>query len=193
MNRDDVSWHGYWPAAPTPFTADGEFDEAAMRALMRCYVHDRMHGVLVNGSSGEWFSQSLDERQKVADVAVTAPAGAVPCVIGCSALLLADSIALARHAEKIGADGVMLTPPPYLRPSNDEIVYFYQRVVEMSSLLCSSTTFPAVSAFRSTSRRRCDWQHWGLSLLLRTNSRLASSSSGFLICSVKCVSLVRIS
>ena len=62
MDRDDVRWRGYWPACPTPFREDESFDADAMRALLEWYIGEGMHGVFVNGTTGEWFSQSHEER-----------------------------------------------------------------------------------------------------------------------------------
>jgi dihydrodipicolinate synthase/N-acetylneuraminate lyase len=53
-----VPWRGYWPAAPTPFAADGSLDEDSWRALLGLYADHGVHGVLVNGTTGEWFSQT---------------------------------------------------------------------------------------------------------------------------------------
>ena len=63
MDRESVDWHGYWPACPTPFTADGALDLESLRALVEWYVGQGMHGIFVNGTSGEWFSQSPEERR----------------------------------------------------------------------------------------------------------------------------------
>lgn len=128
MNRHDVDWFGYWPAAPTPFRRDGAFDPAGMRELMELYLSHGVHGVLVNGSTGEWFSQTLDERREVAEVACDAVGGQVPLVVGITAYTPAEVIELARHAASIGADGVLATPPPYAHPTPDEIVAFYAEV-----------------------------------------------------------------
>ena len=70
MDREDVDWHGYWPACPTPFTADGALDLESLRALVEWYVGQGMHGIFVNGTSGEWFSQSPEERRLVAETAI---------------------------------------------------------------------------------------------------------------------------
>ena len=52
MDRHDVDWKGYWPACPTPFTADGTaVDTDALRALLDWYVGEGMHGVFINGTS----------------------------------------------------------------------------------------------------------------------------------------------
>ncbi|MEV5835100.1 dihydrodipicolinate synthase family protein [Nocardia sp. NPDC052112] len=134
MNRNDVAWSGYWPAAPTPFTVTGALDGAALASLVELYARHRVNGVLINGSTGEWFSQTLDERREVARIAVETVAGRFPVVIGVTAYTPDESIALARHAEQIGADGALATPPPYVHPSPDEIVAFYRAVSSATSL-----------------------------------------------------------
>ncbi|HEY5836989.1 dihydrodipicolinate synthase family protein [Streptomyces sp.] len=130
MNRGDVTWHGYWPAAPTPFTADGALDEAAWRALLNLYAEHGVHGVLVNGTTGEWFSQTPAERRRVAEIAVAELAGRVPVVIGCGAFTAAECVEFGEHARAIGADGILTTPPPYVHPSQDEIYAFYRTLAE---------------------------------------------------------------
>src|SRR6478752_11157 len=117
MDRRDVSWQGYWPAAPTPFDASGALDERALGQLVEIYVNAQVDGILINGSTGEWFSQSPDERRRVAEVAVDAAAGRTTIVVGVSAYTPEEASALAANAAAIGADGVLATPPPYVHPS----------------------------------------------------------------------------
>jgi dihydrodipicolinate synthase/N-acetylneuraminate lyase len=128
VDRTDISWRGYWPAAPTPFAADGDLDQGALRQLMELYVGQGVHGILVNGSSGEWFSQSSAERRTVARVAIEQVAGRIPVVIGVSAYTAGEATELARHAASVGADGVLATPPPYVHPSPEETLAFYRTV-----------------------------------------------------------------
>jgi 1-pyrroline-4-hydroxy-2-carboxylate deaminase len=134
MNRGDVDWRGYWPAAPTPFTAEGDIDEPAWRALLNLYAEQGVHGVLVNGTTGEWFSQTPAERRRVAELAVAELAGRVPVVIGCGAFTAAESAGFGEHARRIGADGILTTPPPYAHPSQDEIFAFYREIAETVEL-----------------------------------------------------------
>jgi 4-hydroxy-tetrahydrodipicolinate synthase len=126
MNRDDVTWRGYWPASPTPFAADGSYDAAAHRALIDWYVGEGMHGVFVNGTTGEWFSQSDEERRLVAETAVEAAAGRVPVVVGVTSLTAKQAAELGRHAVAAGADGIGSTPPPYSKTYADETVRYFQ-------------------------------------------------------------------
>ncbi|MEU1981037.1 dihydrodipicolinate synthase family protein [Nocardia sp. NPDC019395] len=134
MNRDDVSWSGYWPAAPTPFTPSGALDTDALGSLMNLYAGMGVNGVLVNGSTGEWFSQTDDERRTVAEAAIDAVAGRFPVIIGISAYTAQQSSALAVHAASAGADGVLATPPPYVHTSPDETAQFFATVSTATSL-----------------------------------------------------------
>src|SRR5207247_1718602 len=118
MNRDDVNWRGYWVAAPTPFTREGALDERLWREELRLYVGQGVHGILVNGTTGEWFSQSDDERRRVAEIAVEELSGKTAVVIGCTTYTAAHSAELGRHAKESRADGILSTPPPDASPSS---------------------------------------------------------------------------
>jgi 1-pyrroline-4-hydroxy-2-carboxylate deaminase len=134
MERTDVSWRGYWVAAPTPFRHDSALDELGCAGLVDLYAMQGVHGLLVNGSTGEWFSQSAAERRRVVEVAVAAAAGRLPVVVGVSAYTARDAIGLAEHAATTGADGVLATVPPYVHPAPDEVVAFYSAVSSATEL-----------------------------------------------------------
>jgi dihydrodipicolinate synthase/N-acetylneuraminate lyase len=125
MDRNDVSWRGYWAACPTPFRGEGSYDPDQHRALLDWYVEQGLHGVLVNGTTGEWFSQTPDERKLVAETAIAAVAGRIPVVVGCTAYTAREAGEYARHAAAAGADGVESTAPPYVKPFDHEIVAYY--------------------------------------------------------------------
>jgi len=126
MNRDDVSWRGYWPACPTPFHQDGSYDPESHRALLELYLELGVHGVLINGTTGEWFSQTADERRLVAETAIDQVAGRVPVVVGCAAYTAREAAEIGRHAIAAGAAGVESTPPPYAKTYDDETVAYYE-------------------------------------------------------------------
>jgi dihydrodipicolinate synthase/N-acetylneuraminate lyase len=128
MNRDDVDWRGYWPACPTPFTADGAVAVETLRALIEWYIGEGMHGIFINGTTGEWFSQTPAERRLVAETAIEQAAGRVTVVIGCTALTAREAAELGRHAIAAGADGIGSTPPPYSKTYPDETVRYFQDI-----------------------------------------------------------------
>ena len=134
MDRDSVGWKGYWIAAPTPFTVMGALNESALRGVLRLYHDQGVHGVLVNGTTGEWFSQTEAERRRVAEIAVEELGGKIPVVIGCTTFTPSQTIALGLHAREIGADGILSTPPPYAAPTPREIVAFFSAISQTAEI-----------------------------------------------------------
>jgi 1-pyrroline-4-hydroxy-2-carboxylate deaminase len=133
MDRSSVDWRGYMPACPTPFTADTKhIDVDALSALVEWYVGEGFHGIFINGTSGEWFSQSEAERRLVAETAVKAAAGRIPIVVGVTSFTAQGAAELARHAMETGAAGVASTAPPYAKTLPDETVAFYSELGERS-------------------------------------------------------------
>lgn len=128
MNRDDIDWQGYFPAFVTPFTRDGALDLDTLHELVEFYVGEGMHGIVVNGTCGEWFSQSHDERRVVAEAAVSAAAGRLRVLVGCTDYTADSTAELARHALDAGADGVLASPPPYAKLFPNEIIAFYESI-----------------------------------------------------------------
>lgn len=142
MDRHDVAWAGYWTAAVTPFTRDGELDGEALRAVVDRSVAQGVHGICVNGSTGEWFSQTLDERRLVAEIAVRAAAGRVPTVIGVTCSRVEDAAGLVEHAARIGASAVMAAPPPVTRPTPAELEGYYREVFGAAPIPAWLYNFP---------------------------------------------------
>ena len=142
MDRNDVTWAGYWSAAITPFTADGELDEDALREVIDRSVAQGVHGICVNGSTGEWFSQTLDERRRVAEIAVATVAGRVPTVVGVTCSRADDAAALVEHAARTGATSVIASPPPLARPTSEELENYYREVFAAAPIPAWLYNFP---------------------------------------------------
>jgi len=128
MDRNDVDWRGYFAAVPTPFNEDGSLALDLLRELLELYVREGLHGVLIEGTTGEWFSQTPEERRLVAQTAVETIDGRIPVIVACTDYT-ADLVAgHARGALDAGADGIAATPPPYAKPFREEIVAWYQDI-----------------------------------------------------------------
>lgn len=128
MDRNDVSWRGYWAACPTPFAQDESLALDLLRQLLDYYASQGLHGVLINGTTGEWFSQTPQERREVARTAIEHVAGRMTVVIGCTAYTATEVAELAQHAMQAGADGFASTPPPYSKTLPEETVAFYSDI-----------------------------------------------------------------
>jgi 4-hydroxy-tetrahydrodipicolinate synthase len=142
VDRNDVDWRGYFSAPVTPFRPDGAVDEAAFREVLARTVADGVHGLLINGSTGEWPTQSEPERRRLAEVAVAEVAGRVPVIVNVTAARPDWAGALARHAEEAGADAVMAAPPPAVRPTFAELRCYYTEVFAQTALPAWLYNFP---------------------------------------------------
>jgi dihydrodipicolinate synthase/N-acetylneuraminate lyase len=137
MDRDSVQWRGYIPALTTPFHPDGDLDRSGWVELVQWAVQQGVHGIVVAGSSGEWFALDDDERIALFELARDAVDGRIPLIGCCNSLKPRDSLTLARAAQRLSLDGIILAPPPYAVPSEREIVAFYEQVVsEVALPLC---------------------------------------------------------
>jgi dihydrodipicolinate synthase/N-acetylneuraminate lyase len=128
MDRNSVDWRGYIPAVTTPFTADGELDLDAWRELLDWLLAERMHGIAVAGTTGEWFSLTPRERVDLFRVAGEQLRGKLTLLAGCNAFTPAESIGYGQAAREAGFDGILLTLPPYVVPSEREAVAWYEAV-----------------------------------------------------------------
>jgi dihydrodipicolinate synthase/N-acetylneuraminate lyase len=126
VNRESVDWKGYMPATTTPFTEEGALDRAGWLELLEWLVSEGMHGLVIAGSSGEWFSLTPEERVELFRSAVEQVGGRIPVIGCCNAISPRESLEYALAAEEIGMDGIILAPPPYSRPNERELVAFYQ-------------------------------------------------------------------
>ncbi|MFJ2621726.1 dihydrodipicolinate synthase family protein [Glutamicibacter sp. NPDC087344] len=113
-NRITKELTGVLAAVTTPFTADGSaIDEQNLRGQVERLIAGGIHGIVPTGTSGEFLSLSDDEYRRVIELYVQAAAGRIPVVAGIGAMTNAKAIELAQHAERVGADAIMLVPPFY--------------------------------------------------------------------------------
>ncbi len=133
MDRTDVAWTGYIPAITTPFDRDGALDLDAFDVQFGWLAAQGMHGVVLAGTTGEWFSMSAAERARLFE-AGAGFAGAMWVLGGCNAFTQEEAIAHARVAQRVGLDGILVTPPPYVVPNRREILRFYQDISDATDI-----------------------------------------------------------
>ena len=126
---------GTFTVLVTPFTVDGSaVDGSALRRLVNWQIAEGIHGLIPLGSTGEFLSLTRAERQEVVEICVSEAAGRVPVYIGTGAEATFDAVELSREAEAMGADGVMIIPPFYSSPTEDELFEHYRRIGEAISI-----------------------------------------------------------
>lgn len=103
-------------AMVTPFTEDGRIDEPSLERLVRHLLAEGVHGLLVVGTTGEGFNLEVAERMHVAERVLRWVNGAMPVGVMIGYAGTRTSIELGRHAMEVGADYVLVPPPPSAFP-----------------------------------------------------------------------------
>ncbi|UYQ77300.1 dihydrodipicolinate synthase family protein [Glutamicibacter sp. JL.03c] len=134
-NRAKKELKGILAAVTTPFTADGSaVDEANLRGQVERLIAGGIHGIVPTGTSGEFLSLSDEEYRRVIELYVEAAAGRIPVIAGVGAMTNAKAIELAQHAERVGADAIMLVPPFYDPMTFENLKAFLKAVAESIEL-----------------------------------------------------------
>lgn len=124
--------HGILPALMTAFTDDGaHIDRARIRKLVRHLIDSGVHGLYVGGSSGEMLLCSTEERMELLETVldVTQNAGRPVAVIAhVGSAGTRETLALARHAARSGADAVSSVTPFYFSYGFAEVRRFYEEL-----------------------------------------------------------------
>jgi 4-hydroxy-tetrahydrodipicolinate synthase len=107
-----ATMRGVWAAALTPFRPDLSLDEEGFRRNVRHWVDDlAIAGLFIAGKQGEFFAMSVAERKRMFELAVEATAGRAQTIMSCSDQNLDTVIELARHAQAVGADWIVVHAP----------------------------------------------------------------------------------
>src|SRR3954470_3489424 len=122
---------GIWAAAQTPFTSSLEIDDAGFRRNMQHWTRELgIAGLFISGKQGEFFSMSVAERKRTFDLAVDESKGRFQTIMSCSDQNMDTVIDLAKHAEAIGADYIVVHAPIlHFSKAQDETVYEYYRYI----------------------------------------------------------------
>jgi 4-hydroxy-tetrahydrodipicolinate synthase len=122
-----AKFHGSMPALVTPFK-DGKFDEATFRALVDWQISSGSHGLVPVGTTGESPTLSHSEHRNVVDVCIDEARGRVPVIAGAGSNNTVEAMELARHAEKAGADAVLVVTPYYNKPTQEGLYQHFKAV-----------------------------------------------------------------
>lgn len=122
--------YGITTALLTPFDANGNLDETALREHCDFLLRAGVHCLYPLGTTGEVFLMDAAERKRVAELVVEHVAGRVPVFVHVGAIPTALACELARHAEAIGADGVGAVTPYYFGVSQREMKEYYTDIAK---------------------------------------------------------------
>ncbi|MBK8175324.1 MAG: 4-hydroxy-tetrahydrodipicolinate synthase [Rhodospirillales bacterium] len=117
----------------TPFR-DGEFDEAAYRALIDWQIAEGTDGIVPCGTTGESPTLGHLEHKRVVEVCIDAVAGRVPVIAGTGSNSTAEAIDLTRHARQAGATAALVVTPYYNKPTQDGLDRHFRAIADAVDL-----------------------------------------------------------
>lgn len=125
---------GIIPPLITPLKGVDQIDEAALARLVEHVLAGGVHGVFILGTTGEGPSLSYSLRRRMVDLTTQIVAGRVPVLVGITDTSFVESIHLAEHAGKAGAQAAVLSTPYYFPAGQTELASYVENLVAESPL-----------------------------------------------------------
>ena len=125
---------GSMPALVTPFDANLDVDETAFCKHIDWVIGQGSNGVVPVGTTGESATLSHDEHNRVVEICVKQVDGRVPVIAGAGSNNTIEAIELALHAQKCGADGLLVVTPYYNRPTQTGLYQHFKLIAEATKL-----------------------------------------------------------
>ncbi len=145
MSVEPSALRGVIPPISTPLTPDRELDAASFRRLIDHQMDAGIHGIFVLGSTSEAPLLTNAMQDAVIGTAVEHVNGRIPVIAGCIDLTTARVIDRGTRARTLGADGIVVCPPFYIRPSQQEIIRHYRLVHEAVRLPILAYDIPSAT------------------------------------------------
>ena len=115
---------GSIPPIITPI-CNGQVDYNAYATLVEYQLNHGSHGILVNGTTAEPSTLSIEERNKLIDVAIEVIGNKIPIIAGTGSQSLIETKILTDHAIKAGVDGLLIVTPYYIKPPQRGLINYY--------------------------------------------------------------------
>ncbi len=122
-----TSFRGSFTALVTPFQ-NGAVDEKAFRALVVWQIDEGTNGLVPVGTTGESPTLSHDEHKQVVEWCISEARGRVPVIAGAGSNSTREAVDLAQHAEKAGADAVLVVTPYYNKPTQEGLYWHFKAI-----------------------------------------------------------------
>ena len=113
----------------TPFK-DDKLDEEKYAQLINHHIKNGTNGIVPAGTTGESPTLSHNEHRKVIEISVNECKGKIPVIAGTGSNSTDEAIELSKHAEKVGANGLLIVTPYYNKPTQEGLYQHYKKINE---------------------------------------------------------------
>lgn len=120
---------GSYTALITPFR-NGAVDEKALAEIVEWQIREGTHGLVPVGTTGESPTLDYDEHKRVIEITIEVARKRVPVIAGTGSNSTDEAIELSQHAEKAGADGLLIVTPYYNKPTQEGLYQHFKAISE---------------------------------------------------------------
>jgi len=129
------NFRGSFAVTITPFTQDGgKLDLPAWRKFLDWQLAEGVPGIIILGTTGEFLTVDDDERTEFVEATVKYINKRIPVLVGTMNAYTPRAVRYSIEAERLGADGLMIVPPYYYTPTEDEIFAYYKAICDKVSV-----------------------------------------------------------
>lgn len=129
-----IKWEGVMPAVTTKFTSDDTLDLKMFEINIKAQIEAGIQGIILGGTLGEASTLTQSEKEILIKEALSIANGAVPVIINIAEQSTKDAITVAKLAESIGAQGLMILPPMRYKATDFETVTYFAAIANSTSL-----------------------------------------------------------
>lgn len=143
MKRD---YQGIFPIVLTPFDERHEIDEASQMALVNYLLDCGVHGIALFGNASEGYALSESEKSRLMKLIISEVRGRVPVFVSSGHTGTHVAVQISKAAQEAGADGLMILPPYFLKPSAEDLFGYYKAISDMVSIPVMIQDAPLLTA-----------------------------------------------
>uniref|UniRef100_UPI004047E595 dihydrodipicolinate synthase family protein n=1 Tax=Mariniflexile sp. TaxID=1979402 RepID=UPI004047E595 len=129
-----IDWKGVMPAVTTKFTNDDTLDLVIFQKNITAQMEAGVHGIILGGTLGEASTLTQEEKVVLIKTTLSITKGKIPVIINIAEQSTKQAIAVAKHAESVGANGLMLLPPMRYKATDFETVTYFAEIAKNTSL-----------------------------------------------------------
>jgi 4-hydroxy-tetrahydrodipicolinate synthase len=118
-----MQFEGIYPPIITPHHEDGTIDKDGFVQMVEFLIDAQVHGIIVGGTTGEYYAQSKQERAMLIKLASDTIKDRLPLIVGVGAMTTSECIAYGNLALQAKASAILMNAPPYSLPDQAELAH----------------------------------------------------------------------
>lgn len=122
------------PAVTTKFTAEGQLDLVMFEKNIKAQIDAGVNGIILGGTLGEASTLTKEEKEVLINTTLRIAEGKIPVIVNIAEQTTSEAVTLAKRAEELGVNGLMLLPPMRYKATDHETVVYFKEIAKSTSL-----------------------------------------------------------